>query len=258
MAKRNTAALRTFASDDFVFDDRKRHSLVRGGVEEWLQAVDFYAKETAAVEELRTLATAGERLALQQVVWHETPGDPSFQIENLRITELDAAGKLRAMVLFDRDQRADANEELFERWAASAPANMPRAHIECVRGLNAHDLVRVRAGLCDDFVLEDHRRTGMGRVEGAENYVASVAAAHELSPDMRMDAVYSAAAERHGRLALVRVSGTNREGGAFESFYFVLTRYRDEKVAGFEFYEPEDLERALARFEELRPGANAR
>jgi hypothetical protein len=45
--------------------------------------------------------------------------------------------------------------------------------------------------------------------------------------------------------------GTNTEGGAFESIYVALVRYRDEKVAGHEFFEPEHLDQALARFAAL-------
>jgi ketosteroid isomerase-like protein len=44
-------------------------------------------------------------------------------------------------------------------------------------------------------------------------------------------------------------TGTNTEGGAFESIYVALVRYRDEKLARYEFFEPEHLDRALARFE---------
>jgi ketosteroid isomerase-like protein len=68
---------------------------------------------------------------------------------------------------------------------------------------------------------------------------------------VRVDSLYTAAAAKHGGVFLVRVAGTNTEGGAFESFYVTLHRFRDEKVAGIEFFEPEHLDEALARFEAL-------
>jgi class 3 adenylate cyclase len=252
-ANGDVEAIRALVTEDFCLDDRSRRGMLRGGVEEWLGGIQFLFTETAAVPAVRLVATAGERLALIHLVWRETPGKSSFEIERLQLIEVDAAGKLSAMALFDGDQRAAASEELFERYVASAPENMPPGYAECIRGFNRHDPLRLRSALADDFVLEDHRRTGMGRIEGADAYVASVVAAYELSSDSRLDMLFAAAEERHGRLDLVRVSGTNTEGGAFESFHFVLAHFRGEWVAGFEAYEPEEIERALARLEALRP-----
>jgi ketosteroid isomerase-like protein len=55
----------------------------------------------------------------------------------------------------------------------------------------------------------------------------------------------------NGCVVLVRASGTNTEGGAFESIYATLVRYRDDRVAGYEFFEPEHLDAALARLAAL-------
>jgi hypothetical protein len=46
--------------------------------------------------------------------------------------------------------------------------------------------------------------------------------------------------------------GTLPEGGAFESPFVCLWLYRDGRVVGCELFEPENLDRARARFEELR------
>ena len=226
---------------------------MRGGVEEWLRALQFLRTEIRGQMDARLVATAGDRLALHHVFWNESPGDSRFLIENYRLTEIDAAGNLRAIVIFDPDDCAAAHAELFERYVASGADGMPRGAIEYVRGLNGHDLVRARTGLCDDFVIDDHRRTGIGRLEGADAYIASIAVAYELAPDLRIDVLHGVATAAHGRVLLVRASGTNTEGGAFESIYLALVRYRDEKVAAYEFFEPEHLDAALARFEALRP-----
>ncbi len=227
-------AVRALASEDFVFDDRGRRSLVTGGVAEWMRALAFLTEETRGRPEPQLVATAGDRLALHHVRWRD-PSDPSrFESEALRLAELDAAGKLRALVLFDAEDRAVAHTELFERYVASGADGMPRGVIEYLRGLNEHDLIRARTGLCDDFVLDDHRRTGLGRIDGADAYIASVAAAYGLAPDLRVDPLYTAATAAHGRVALARASGTNTEGGAFESLYTVLVRYHDDQVAGYD------------------------
>ena len=252
-ARADEATLRSLAADDFCFDDRGRRALVRGGIEEWLSALRFLVRETGAQGHNELVATAGDRLALHRVTWREAPGQPNFQLVHYRLTEIDAAGKLRALVLFDADQRTDAHAELFERYVANGADGMPRGLVDCLRGVSDHDLVRVRAALSDDLVIDDHRRAGLGRVEGADAYVASLVAAHELSADLRVDVLHFAAAERHACAFLARASGTNTVGGAFESFYVALARFRDDKVARFEFFEPEQLDEALARFEALRP-----
>ena len=48
--------------------------------------------------------------------------------------------------------------------------------MDLVRAWNAHDLGRLRALLPDDFYLDDRRRTGVGKIDGADAYVASLAA----------------------------------------------------------------------------------
>jgi hypothetical protein len=45
--------------------------------------------------------------------------------------------------------------------------------------------------------------------------------------------------------------GTLAGGGAFESVYVSLWLYRGGRPAALERFEPEDLDRARARFEEL-------
>jgi hypothetical protein len=150
-------------------------------------------------------------------------------LENYRVTEVDAAGKLCAIVLFDADDRAAAHEELFERYVAMGADGMPQSSIEWLRGVNAHDLVRARGAMADDFVLDDYRRTGMGRLEGADTYIDALVALYELIPDARMDSLYTVAAERHGRVMVARTWGHNREGGEVESLRVVLVHHIGEK-----------------------------
>src|SRR5262249_42194242 len=138
------AALRALVSDDFVYDDRGRRSLLRGGVEEWLRSVRYLLRERGARIDTRLLATAGDRLALHHFLIHETVGPERFELEGFRIVELDADGKQRALILFDHDQRAAASAELFERWVASGADGLPAAAIEVIRAMNDHDLDLMR------------------------------------------------------------------------------------------------------------------
>jgi class 3 adenylate cyclase/ketosteroid isomerase-like protein len=245
----DVAALRSMVSDDFSFDDRSRRAMLRGGVEEWIRAVQFLRTEARAHLDPRLLATAGDRLALHHFAWQEAPGESPFRIERLCLTEIDGAGGVRAFVLFDVDQRADASAELLERFAR-VDDGMPAAIAEYLRAWNDHDMERARAALPDDFVLHDRRRTGIGRVD-RDGQIAAVAALHELSRDVRLEVVYQVEAAQHGRLWVNRWFGTNAEGGAFEAVFVAIVHFERERIRAIELFEPDDLDAARVRFEKL-------
>jgi hypothetical protein len=124
--------------------------------------------------------------------------------------------------------------------------------VDFVRALNDHDLGCMRAALPDDFVFHDHRRTGVGRIGNADDYIASIAAMLQQAPDLTTDVLYHVAAERHGSLSVGRMFGTLAGGGEFESVYVRLNVYEENRCTGTELFEIEDLALARARFEELR------
>jgi ketosteroid isomerase-like protein/tetratricopeptide (TPR) repeat protein len=255
IADRDLEALRALTTDDFCFDDRSKRAQLRGGVEEWLRALQFLRSEIRGQNESHLLAAPGDRLALARVVWRESSGDSPFLIENYRLTEVDASGRLRALVLFDPDDRAAAHDELFERWVATG--GVPEGWSEMIRGMNAHDLERVRAALPVDVVIDDHRRTGYGRLEGIDAFLESLAAVFELSPDARWDTRYRIADGPHGFLDLNCMWGTNAEGGDFESPFIALQLYRGGRLHDGEMFEVDHFDEALARFEALRPDPHA-
>jgi len=80
---------------------------------------------------------------------------------------------------------------------------MPPSAIEVVRALNDHDLARIRSALPADFLLCDHRRTGLGRIESADTWIASVAALYELSRDVKVDELYQVVVAQHGRVIVL-------------------------------------------------------
>jgi hypothetical protein len=167
--------------------------------------------------------------------------------------EVDTAGRLAAIIVFDPDDRRAASAEMQERYARSdAGRCIPAAAVEAARAWAAHDLDRLRRAVSEDFVLNDHRRTGVGRIEGVDDYIASVAAIFEQTADELVEPLYVIAVEKHGALAMLRAFGTLTDGGEFEILYVALTRYRDDRYVGLELFEPEDLDVAQARFAELR------
>ncbi len=167
------------------------------------------------------------------------------------LVEVNTEDLVVAAILFDLDDRAAASTALFERYARSGAAEMPAAWFEFVRAWNDHDLGRLRTLLPGDYFFHDHRRTGIGRVEG-EAYIASLAALFELSPDVWLEPLYWVAGAAHDRVGVMRWVGTNAEGGEFEAVFVSLSLHRGERPVGAELFEIADFGAALARFEELR------
>jgi ketosteroid isomerase-like protein len=127
---------------------------------------------------------------------------------------------------------------------------------DAIRAVNDHDLDRLRATLHDDFVYEDHRRTGIGRLERRDDYLASARFLFERAPDFATETLCYAAMESHGSLELARTFGTLADGGEFESVFIRLMLFRDGRIGAIEQFEPEHLDRARARFAELRAGTS--
>ena len=110
----------------------------------------------------------------------------------------------------------------------------------------------------DDLSVEDHRRTGMGRLEGADAYAESVAVLLELAPNSRTDGGWFwPAYGRHGAVTVARRSGTLADGGPYESeflWFFTVARGRITRLEIFEL-DDVDVDAAPVRFEALRLSA---
>ncbi len=239
-------------SAGMVFEDRRRLIRLTGGGE--LLLADTRHLWDAGWRPVRTLlATAGERLSLERMLWTLEAGGQVSEIEVLKVAEIDAEGRIVAFLIFDPDDRAAAHADLLERWLRLGADGVSPTTIEFLRAWNAHDLGRMRALLPGDYVFHDHRRTGIGRIEGAEPYIASLAALWELSPDVRLGSLYTVAQAPHGFVGAMHWFGTNNEGGEIEALFVAVSLIRGGRQVGAELFEIEDLEAALARFEELRP-----
>jgi hypothetical protein len=250
LAAGDLEALRARYDPDHHFDDRRR--LVRTTVDlEGALLTDRFLTEGGWRAERTVLATLGDRLVLQYVIWRTGESGAESEIETLELNEVDHDGRHVRHVLFDPDDRAAASAEMFERYAASVDG-LGQLAIEAIRAWNAHDFERLRALIPADFYLDDHRRTGVGRLEGADAYLASIAAVWELSGDLRVETLYLIAVEPHGTLYVCRWFGTNSVGGEFDAVYVCLALAGGDRPIGLEIYELDDLDDARVRFEALR------
>jgi hypothetical protein len=249
--KRDWDALRSLVSPDFVFEDREKRALVKGGVEMWIENARAIPPGTDDTE-LELIATAGDRVSIGRSLWRGQLDGGPIEREHLRLTELDADGRTRAVIWFDADDRAAAFEEAWARFAAgegagdgglAAIAAMPRA-------FNRRDWEVWERSVTEDFVMRDHRLLGLGELSLAE-WIASFRAWVELAPDVGIELLRMLRWNRRGAVFVTCARGTH-QGGAFEQaakIEMVLTR--GALIERYEMFDAADVERALARFEEL-------
>ncbi len=242
---RDWEALPALCAPEMVFDDRRRLIRLTGDRETWLASSRYIARSRVS---RRLLATAGDRLMLE---WHLFTGveEAPIEAEQLTVFEVDADGRFLAVIGFDPDDRRAASLEMLDRSASW----LPKSAYEFMRGVADRDLARCRAALPDDYVYDDHRRTGAGRIEGADAYVASLAALFQETQEVMFETLYPLARSKGTQLSVAHTFGKLADGGDFESVYLNLAFTESGRIAGLEIFEPEDLDRARARFEELRP-----
>jgi hypothetical protein len=236
-----------------AYEDRRRLLRVAGDGEVLLANIrQTWAMNLRPVPSVPT--TFGERLALYHSVWRVTENEQVLsEAEGLGLWEVDGAGRVVAFVIFDSDGRRAALREAWARWAALDPVVAPWVELLNETTDRWNDRSSPSSPrFADDLIVEDHRRTGFGRIEGADAYSQSIVALWELAPDQRLElGWFWPAVDRDCALVSVRREGTLPDGGAFESDYLALFAVTGGRVTRLEFFEVDALDRALARFAEL-------
>jgi hypothetical protein len=237
-------------SPDFVFEDRGRRALVKGGIEMWIEAARAIPPCTDDTE-LEPIATAGDRVSIGRSVWRGELGGGPIEREHLRLTEVDAEGVTRAVIWFDADDRAAAFEEAWARFGAGEGAGIESLNWLTMRRFNRREWAEWERSFTDDFSVRDHRTLGLSELP-ARDWLASLQAWVELAPDVRVEVLRVLRwRSPRGLVFLSRAVGTH-EGGPFEQEpALALVTYRGPLIERCEFFDAADAERALARFEEL-------
>ncbi len=245
------AALRALASDGFVFDDRRRRTQLSGGVDLWLESMQ--AIRQPGVRFVRSLlATLGERISIQRSVWSGTAEGSPFELEQIVVTEIDAAGRIAASINFDADDRAVAFAEAHARFVdgEAGASRAQRLLYEFTRALARRDWDAAREYMAPDATVCDHRTLSLPTL-GRDDYIASLRAVDDLTPDMTVEPFRLFAWSDRGSVYAMRRFGTLGDGGAFESVAVGVAVVEGDRVRRVEFFELAEAERAIARFEEL-------
>lgn len=239
-------AMRGLCAPGFTFEDRRRLALLSGDRELMVAS----ARERVAMgarPERRVLGTAGDRVALEAMLWSGGPADGRFEIEYVGVSEVGESGLFTGMVLFDLDDARKAQREAWARWAAIDPAvgagtAMYGAVLDAA---NDRDLARYRTLFTNELVIEDHRH-GI-RIDGLDAYAEQVALLWQHAPDSRLDGGWSwPAFARHGAVTVTRRSG------AFADEFLWLFTLDEERIARIEVFALDAVDAAAARLDELR------
>jgi len=254
LAEGDWPALRALTTPDFTFDDRRRRALLSGDVELYVRNLEVVRSYPNLKITLEPLGTVGDLISVARVAYAGGPEGSAFEGEFLLLTEIDAAGQVRAIIHLDAEDRGAAFGEANARFVAGeAAGDEGQAAIAALgRAVGRRDWKAVRDCCTDDFETQDHRRLGLSSF-GVDEYVESLRALTDLAPDLAPGSGRILAWNRHGRVFLTRTTGTH-DGGPFEHVTLVVAATRGARVRRIEVFDPVEGDRALARFAELSAG----
>jgi hypothetical protein len=214
---------------------------------------------------LEPLATLGESLALCRESLSaggylaRTVDVGTYDRERIDLVEVDAQGRRTRAEHFAADRLGDAVVRLYERHAERLSEGPERARAAATaRSVGLLDQIadpeRWATALAPNVEFVDSRGLALlPPASGSESLLRMLRSLHEVAsdPTLRVDDVLALEADAH--LCRYTNSGTNRAGGGrFERELLVLRAFgSDGLVARYEFFDPDRVAEALARFEEL-------
>jgi ketosteroid isomerase-like protein len=247
-------AMRALASRDLTFEDRRKWSMLSGGVDLWIKSVELIQTASGVAFDDELIGALGERIELRRrVVTGAGPDGNVFESEFIVLTEIDADGRITASINFDLEDRRAAFAEAHVRFfVGEAAASDGQAPIVALGDAAArHDWEAMRRCLADDIVVRDTSTLGLGPVSG-EQFIDALRAQADLAPDVGGEVARILAWNDHGRVDVVRVFGTiPTSGGPFEKIYVRVLLTDGGRIRQFECYDVAQADRAVARFDNL-------
>lgn len=251
-AVRDWAAMSELLADDASTEDRRR--VVNAGNQHGrdVDVATMRALADLGVAHIAStvIATRGERLALtrSRMMGHDQRPD-AFYTEALTVLEIDAENRSATKVVFDPDDIDAAFAELDARYLAgeaAAYAHTWTAIMQVQAAYNRHDVPPTTA----DCVNVDYRR---GRAFASGDVIAYMRATYDVAPNVtgHLEAVHRL--NDLGVVVTEKVTGTSRDGFAFEWREAAIFEFEGDLVCRFELFDEADLDTALARFDELHP-----
>ncbi|TPG32059.1 BTAD domain-containing putative transcriptional regulator [Mycolicibacterium hodleri] len=234
---------------NYAVNDRRRivNAVMRAGRDAQIENFRVTARAGAHLTST-VVATRGEHLALTRI--ESSNGDVQvgqFELVMLGIVELDADEFIAFHLLFDPDDFNGAIAELDARYLAGEAADHSQAWSLVMDVYSAFNRAELPP-IAPDFVSVDHRR-GAGFAPGELS--AYPQAAWEDSPGtmIHVEAVHRLS--DHGAVVTRAANGVSREGFDAEWRDVSVGMIDGGVLTRTELFDLDDLEAALARFDEL-------
>ncbi|OBG99377.1 hypothetical protein A5698_10225 [Mycobacterium sp. E136] len=231
-------------------DDRRKglQALIAGPDQRAHVVLLFELAPRGSVMEVEPIAARGTRLALIRTCWIDgTLPERPVTNELLVVTELSTDGLIDLIVAFDPADTASATQELESRYLAGEAAPYSHTWSLLLRLYDAYSRHQL-SSLTADWEILDHRQ-GIASPPG--DLFALTRAAWETTPELTISV---AAVHRLGKLgALVTASahGVSQDGFSGEWRDVHLFTFDGDAIKRCEIFDEDDLDTALARFEEL-------
>jgi len=215
------------------------------------------------------LATLGDSLALCR--WSRSATGfaggaldvGTFEMQELLLVEVDALGRHIRGEVFATDHLGDAVARLYERYAELLPDGPARARAagtarSAAAMVGPFEAARWAPALAPTLEFADYRHVSFESGRGAEAYLRALQALIDVA-EVSASRVDDILALRPDALLVRWMNfGTARLGGGpFERLHLFLWVFGpDGLLTRLEFFEGDDDDRALARFDALRAAVN--
>jgi class 3 adenylate cyclase len=247
-ATRDWDALAHTVADNYVGIDRRRvvSAETQHGRDPVVRDLQAAAQVGFAISMVSALAIRGERLVLARV--RASGRDPeAIQNDALNVVEIDDDERIANVVTFDLDDFDAAIAELDARYAAGEAAEYARTWAVISGALVAHNRREI-APATKDVVTIDHRRVAAFAPGEGLDYIR---AGWDL--DQKLD-IYIEAVHRVSELGAVFTwagIGVSHDGFAAEWRSVDLMMVDGEMLSRGEVFDEEDVDAAIARFDQL-------
>nr|WP_082971202.1 BTAD domain-containing putative transcriptional regulator [Mycobacterium sp. 852002-51971_SCH5477799-a] len=253
-AARDWAALAEGLAEEVSHDDRRR--VVGMGLRHGRDALIAEARALVAIGVTNAtsdvIAIRGQRLVFSRIrTWGRDQRPEAFHTDALEIVEIDADERIVARVVFDVEDFDAAVAELEERYLAGEAAAHFQTWSLVTKAFVELNERRIPATTPDWANIDNRRLAPIG----AGDLGAYLHAAWELSPQSR---IYAAAVHRLSSIGAVLTHmaiGTSPDGFDAEWGLIDVLIFDSDRISRTELFDESDLDSALARFDELHPGA---
>ncbi|MCV7436618.1 AAA family ATPase [Mycobacterium seoulense] len=249
-AAREWSAVRQLLADTVLSDDRRHpiNSGIRYGPDALIAEISALA-EVGIELTTEVIATRGEHLVLSRIrTFGRDQGPDGFQSVDLDVLEVGPDGRFVARVVFNDDDFDAAIAELDARYLAGealAQRNVLRSVMDTIEELNRHE----PGPMLERITFINHRRVPFG---SAEHYGRAIEELWTLVPDARYWTKAVHALDGRGLVSTLVIQGTDAHGNELQwgrTFVFLSDGPRAE------VYEEDDVDAALASFDQLRQPA---